>query len=53
MRYTSLTSHSAQHIGRLLSVSWMQSPSGCELIFPNDADIELIVVPTEIGVLKP
>jgi hypothetical protein len=41
-----LPSRHAQHIGRLLIVSWMQSHSGCEIIFPTDADTGLIVVPT-------
>jgi hypothetical protein len=48
-----LSSRSTQRIGRLLSVSWMQSHTDCEFIFPTDADIGLIVVPTGIGVLKP
>jgi hypothetical protein len=29
-----LSSRSAQRIGRLFSVSWMQTHSGCEFIFP-------------------
>jgi hypothetical protein len=39
-------SRSTQRISRLLSVSWMQSHSGCEFIFPLDSDTRLIVVPT-------
>jgi hypothetical protein len=31
----------------------MQSHSGCEFFFPIDADAGLIVVPAEMGVLKP
>jgi hypothetical protein len=41
-----LSSHSTKRIGRLLSVSWMQSHSGCEFIFPTDSKTGLIVVPT-------
>jgi hypothetical protein len=48
-----LSSRSAQRIGRLLSVSWMQSHSGCGFIFPIDSDVSHIVVPTGMGVLKP
>jgi hypothetical protein len=33
-----LTSRSAHHIGRLLSVSWMHKHSGCEFLFPTDFD---------------
>jgi hypothetical protein len=47
-----LSSRFAQRIGRLLSVSWMQSHNGCEFIFPTDSDTDLLVVPTEIGVLE-
>jgi hypothetical protein len=43
----------AQRIGRLLSVSWMQSDSGCEFLFPTDYDTRLLVVPTGMGVLEP
>jgi hypothetical protein len=35
-----------KHNGRLLNVSWMQSHSGCEFIFPTDSDIDLFMVPT-------
>jgi hypothetical protein len=48
-----LSSRSTQRIGRLLNVIWMQSHNGCEFIFPPNFDIGLIVVPTEMGVLKP
>jgi hypothetical protein len=48
-----LSSCYSQRIGRLLCVSWMQSHSGCEFIFPTDFDIGLITVPTRMGVLKP
>jgi hypothetical protein len=41
-----LSSRSALRIGRLLSVSWMHSHSGCESIFPIDFDNGLLVVPT-------
>jgi hypothetical protein len=41
-----MSSRSAQRIGRLLSVSWMQSHSGCEFVFPIDSDIGILVVPT-------
>jgi hypothetical protein len=41
-----LSSRSAQRIGRLLSVSWMPSHSGCEFLFPNVSDACLLVVPT-------
>jgi hypothetical protein len=48
-----VSSRSAQRIGRLLSVSWMQSHSGCEFIFSIDSDTGLLVVPTRMGVLEP
>jgi hypothetical protein len=48
-----LSSRSTQRIGRLLSVSWMQSHSGCEFISPSNSDTGLIVVSTGMGVLKP
>jgi hypothetical protein len=41
-----MSSRSAQHIGIVLSVSWMQSPRGCEFLFPTDSDTGLLVVPT-------
>jgi hypothetical protein len=41
-----LSSRYAQRIGRLLSVSWMQTHSGREFIFPSDSDTSLLVVPT-------
>jgi hypothetical protein len=52
--YTSgLSSRFAQRIGRLLSVSWLQSHNGYEFIFHSDFDIGLLVVPTRMGVLEP
>jgi hypothetical protein len=48
-----LSSRSAHRIGRLLIVSWMQTHSGCEIFFPSDFDIGMLMVPTRIGVLKP
>jgi hypothetical protein len=48
-----LSSRYAQHIGRLLSASWVQSRSGCEFLFPTDSDIGLLVVPTGMVVLEP
>jgi hypothetical protein len=49
-----MSSRSAQRIGRLISVSEMQTHSGCELIFPSDSDTSMLVVPTRMGVvLKP
>jgi hypothetical protein len=48
-----ISSRSAHRIGRLLSdVSWMQSHSGCEFLFPTDSDTCLLVVPTGMGVLS-
>jgi hypothetical protein len=41
-----LSSRSAQHIGRLLSASWMQSHGGCEFLFRTVLDIGLLMVPT-------
>jgi hypothetical protein len=41
-----LSARCAQCIGRLLSVSWMQSHSGCEFLFPTDSDIDMLLVPT-------
>jgi hypothetical protein len=43
-----LSSRSAQHIGSLLIVSWMQSHSDCEFPFPTNADIGLLMVPTRM-----
>jgi hypothetical protein len=40
-----LSSRYAQRIGRQLSVSWMQTHSGCEFIFPSGCDTGLLVVP--------
>jgi hypothetical protein len=48
-----LSSRSAQRIGRLFGISWMQTHCGCEILFPIDYDIGLLVVPTGMGVLKP
>jgi hypothetical protein len=48
-----LSSPSAQRIGRLLRVSWMQTHNGSEFIFPSDSGIGLLVVPTRMGVLEP
>jgi hypothetical protein len=48
-----MSSRSAQRICRLLSVSWMQSHSGCEFLFPTHSDIGLLVVPTGMCVLEP
>jgi hypothetical protein len=47
-----LSSRSAQRIGRFLSVSWMQTHSGCEFIFPSNSDTGLLLVPTGMGVLE-
>jgi hypothetical protein len=41
-----MSSRSAQRIGMLLSVIWMQSHSGCEFVFPTDSDTGLLEVPT-------
>jgi hypothetical protein len=41
-----LSFRSAHHIGRLMSVSWMQSHSGCEFVYPTDSDDSMIMVPT-------
>jgi hypothetical protein len=48
-----MSSRSAQRIGRLLSVNWMQSHSGCKFIFPTGSDTSLLVVPTRMGALEP
>jgi hypothetical protein len=42
-----LSSRSAQRIGRLFSVSWMQSHSGFDLFFFTNSDTELLMVPTK------
>jgi hypothetical protein len=44
---------STQRIGRLLSVTWMQSHNGCDFVFPTDYDLGLLLVLTRMGVLKP
>jgi hypothetical protein len=41
-----MSSRSAQRIGMLLSISWMQSHNGCEFVFPTDSDTSILVVPT-------
>jgi hypothetical protein len=48
-----LTSRSSHHIGRLPSVIWMQTHSGCEFRFPVDTDVGLLMVPRGMGVLTP
>jgi hypothetical protein len=48
-----LSSRSARRIGRLISVSWMQTHSGCEFIFPSNSGIGMLLVPTCMGVLEP
>jgi hypothetical protein len=48
-----LSSRYAQRIGRLRSVNWIQTHSGCEFIFPSHSDTRLLVVPTGMGVLEP
>jgi hypothetical protein len=47
------SSRSAQRIGLLLNVSWMQSHCGCEFLIPPASDVGLLVVLTRMGVLKP
>jgi hypothetical protein len=41
-----LSARFAQRIARLVIVNWMQSHSGCELLFPSDSDIGMLLVPT-------
>jgi hypothetical protein len=41
-----LSSRSAHRIGRLFSVSRMQTHNGCEFIFPSDSNTGLLVTPT-------
>jgi hypothetical protein len=41
-----LSSRYAQRIGRPLSASWMQSHSGCEIVFLANFGTGLLVVPT-------
>jgi hypothetical protein len=41
-----MSSRYAQRIGRLLSVTWMQTHTGCEFTFPTTCDTGLLVVPT-------
>jgi hypothetical protein len=40
-----LSPRSAQRIGRLLSVIWMQTHSGCEFVFPSNSDTGLLWYP--------
>jgi hypothetical protein len=47
-----LITRSSQGISKLLSVSWLQKHCGCEISFPNDTDIGMLIVPTGMGVLK-
>jgi hypothetical protein len=49
----SLSSRSVQHIGRKLNVNDMQSNSGCEIIFPTDPNVVMLLVPTRLGLLQP
>jgi hypothetical protein len=44
---------SAQPIGRLHIVSWMQTHNGCEIIFPTYYDVGMLMVPRGMGVLRP
>jgi hypothetical protein len=46
MHTPDLSLRSAQRIGILLSISWMQSHSGCKFLFPTDYDTRLLVVST-------
>jgi hypothetical protein len=39
-----MSCRTAQRIGCLLNVSWMQAHSGCEFIFPTDFDNGLLMV---------
>jgi hypothetical protein len=48
-----LSSGAAQKISRLLSVSWMQKHSGCELSFPTTSDSSMLLVTTGMGMLVP
>jgi hypothetical protein len=48
-----LSSWSAQHISRLLSVSWMQKHSSCEFSFPTNSDSGMLLVTTGMGMLIP
>jgi hypothetical protein len=48
-----MSSRSTKRIGRLLSVSWMQSHNGCEFLFPIDFDNDLLVMPTRMDVPEP
>jgi hypothetical protein len=48
-----MSSRTAQRIGRPLCVSWMQSNSGCDFLFPTDCGIGMLMVSTIMGVLKP
>jgi hypothetical protein len=48
-----LSSRSAQHISRVLSVSWMQKHSGCEFSFPTNTDYGMLLVTAGMGMLIP
>jgi hypothetical protein len=51
--YTRDTSYGSAHrVGRLLGVSWMQTQSGCEVVFPIDYGSGLLLVPIGMDVLK-
>jgi hypothetical protein len=41
-----LITWSSQGISKLLIVSWLQKHCGCEISFPNDTDIGMLIVPT-------
>jgi hypothetical protein len=41
-----LSSRYAQHISRMLSVSWMQKHYGCEFSFPTNSDSGMLLVTT-------
>jgi hypothetical protein len=48
-----MSSCSAQLIGRLLSVTWMQTRIGYEFLIFTAYDLGMLMVPTRMGVLKP
>jgi hypothetical protein len=48
-----LSSRSAQHVNRLLSVIWMQKHFGCEFSFPTNSDSGMLLVTTRMGMLIP
>jgi hypothetical protein len=41
-----LSSRSAQRIGRLRNVNWMQTHAGCKFVFPTDCGTGPLTVPT-------